>query len=89
MAQIVEIEGGDENVSAFLEPYIQSGSLNFLIGSGASFPAIKIAGNVESEINALLTAGDHNAANRKSLDFIEAINTVHAKINKPPLVDRS
>jgi SIR2-like domain len=87
MAQIVEIEGGDENVSAFLEPYIQSGSLNFLIGSGASFPAIKIAGNVESEINALLTAGDHNAANRKSLDFIEAINTVHAKINKPPLED--
>jgi hypothetical protein len=37
MAEIVEIGKGEKDTAAFLEPYIQSGSLSFLIGSGASF----------------------------------------------------
>lgn len=84
MAQIIEIDKGEEGTSAFLEPYVQSGSLNFLIGSGASFPAIKTAGDIEKEINALLQNEKEDAANRKCLDFIEAINEVHAGIAAKP-----
>jgi hypothetical protein len=84
MAQIIEIEGGEESASAFLEPYIQSGSLNFLIGSGASFPAIKTAGDIEADINTLLKEGKDDAANNKCLEFIEAVDEVHAKITATP-----
>src|ERR1700677_1022950 len=80
MAQIIDIDANNENASALLGPYIQSGNLNFLIGSGASYPAIKTAGDIEFEINACLAAGNEDCANTKSLDFIEVIDDVHAKI---------
>lgn len=73
MAQILEI--GSDNVAAtkLLESYIQSGNLNFLIGSGASSPAIKVAGTIEAEINELIEAGDEAQANAKCVEFIEQI----------------
>lgn len=80
MACIVEVGPDLENASELLAPYIQSGSLNFLIGSGASFPAIGTAGNIEAEINALLALDDIAGANTKSLEFIETIGDVHAKL---------
>lgn len=80
MATILDIDANNEHAAAFLGPYIQSGRLNFLIGSGASFPAIKTAGNIETDINACLVAGDENCANKKCLQFVDAINEVHAKI---------
>jgi hypothetical protein len=80
MTQILDIGADNEPASKFLEPYVQSGTLNFLIGSGASAPAITTAGNIESEINALLTAGNEIQANMKCLDFIGQIDKVHAKI---------
>lgn len=83
MAQIVEIERR-EDTAAYLGPYIQSGSLNFLLGSGASFPAIKVAGDIETEINNLLKIGDEDAANAKCLDFIEAIVEVHTSLASGP-----
>jgi hypothetical protein len=80
MAEIVDIDANNEIASAFLGPYIQSGNLNFLIGSGASFPAIKTAGDIEVEINTSFAAGNEDCANKTSLDFIEVIDGVHAKI---------
>lgn len=80
MTQILEIDADDEVVTKFLESYVQSGNLNFLIGSGASCPAIKTAGNIETEIDLLLTFGDDDQANIKCLDFIEHIDDVHSKI---------
>jgi hypothetical protein len=80
MTEIITIEEDSTPATKFLEPYLQSGNLNFLIGSGASFPAIGTAGNIESEINALLAANKEADANKKSLDFITAINSANVKI---------
>ncbi len=86
MAEIFEVTGNEEAFSKLLEAYIQSGNLNFLIGSGASLPAIKTAGNIEDDINKFLDQGKEAEADKKCLEFIEAINTVHSSITaKPPV----
>lgn len=83
MAQTIEIEK-IEDTAAYLGPYIQSGSLNFLLGSGASFPAIKVAGEIETEINNHLREDSEDVANSKCLDFIETIGDVHAALSLHP-----
>jgi hypothetical protein len=45
MARTIEIAGTDSDFSKSLARSFQSGRINFLIGSGASFPAIPIAGD--------------------------------------------
>lgn len=80
MSNILNVEVGNETASTFLEPYIQSGNLNFLIGSGASAPAIKTAATIENEINKLLSDGKEDHANRKCLDFLSEINFANSRI---------
>lgn len=80
MSNVLTVEVGNETASAFLEPYIQSGNLNFLIGSGASAPAIKTAATIENEINKLLSDGKEEHANRKCLDFLSEINFANSRI---------
>ena len=80
MVEIIDVDAKKETAPELLVPYLQSGTLNFLIGSGASFPAIKTAGYIEAQINSLLTKGDEPAADLLSLEFIEAIDDVHEKI---------
>ena len=77
MAERVEIGAKNDDLATFLEPYIQSGALNFLIGSGASTPAVAVAGNIESELNNLIEAGDSDDADLLCLDFIESISQTH------------
>jgi hypothetical protein len=85
MPTTVVADANNENVSKLLEPYIQSGALNFLFGSGASLPAIATAGNVEAEIDAHLQAGEDGAAEKKSFAFLETINAVNrALLNDTP-----
>ncbi len=78
MAKIVS--AADKNLTNLLESYVQSGHLNFLIGSGASMPAIGLAGDIESEIDELLTAGDSPAANLHALDFLTNLDETNEKI---------
>ena len=80
MAEIQDAGPNNEAAAKFMQLYLQSGNLNFLIGSGASFPAIKLAGNVEAEINALLKEGKDEQANLKCVAFIEEIDAVHAQM---------
>jgi hypothetical protein len=77
MPTTVVADADNEHVSKLLEPYIQSGALNFLFGSGASFPAIATAGNIEGEIDAHLQAGEDEVAEKKSFAFLETINAVN------------
>lgn len=85
---LVADANNNEHVSNFLEPYIQSGALNFLFGSGASFPAIATAGNIEAEIDAHLQAAEDEAAEKKSFVFLETINAVNrALLNGTPDVN--
>lgn len=87
MTQTLEISTDNEAASKFLESFVQSGNLNFLIGSGASSPAIKVAGNVETEINKLLGEGKDAEANSKSVEFIEAIDKAHAALSAKTIND--
>jgi hypothetical protein len=80
MADIIEIQAGDETASKIFESYIQSGNINFLIGSGASSPAIAIAGNIETQLNALLAEDKGDEADRLCLEFAEAISAVQNRI---------
>lgn len=74
MTEIIYITEDDQPAPKLLGPYLQSGNLNFLIGSGASYPAIKTAGNIEVEINNLLTANKDDEANKKCFEFLRTIS---------------
>jgi len=76
----VVADADNQNVSKLLEPYVQSGALNFLFGSGASFPAIATAGNIEAEIDADLMLGLDEQADKKSFAFLDAINTINRQL---------
>lgn len=80
MAKTTVLDVQNEDVGKLLASYVQSGNLNFLIGSGASMPAISIAGNIENEINELIEAGDDEAANLAALKFIEEIEDANEDI---------
>lgn len=73
MARTLILSDNPEDVRKLTESYIQSGNLNFLVGSGASVPAIKVAGNIEAEINSLLIGGNVADADLKALEFIEEL----------------
>ncbi|WP_321447652.1 SIR2 family protein [uncultured Cohaesibacter sp.] len=74
--EILELED-PEKVARLLERHIQSAHLNFLFGSGASIPAIQLAGDVEQEIDQHLTASELDEANKKALTFIEELEYQH------------
>lgn len=55
-----------------LEKALQSSNINFLIGSGASYPAIELMGSIEQEIDELLDS-DEAGANRKKCEFLNSV----------------
>jgi SIR2-like protein len=73
MAGTLRLGSNNDELVKILEGYIQSGHLNFLIGSGASLPAIPLSGGIEADINDLLQQGKHVEANLKALKFIEGV----------------
>ncbi|MER5173428.1 SIR2 family protein [Thioclava kandeliae] len=80
------IEFSDPEILAkLLERHIQSAHINFLFGSGASMPAIQLAGTVEREIDTLLARSDNDGANIKALEFIEELERQHAALSHAPL----
>lgn len=70
-----------------LERFIQSAHLNFLIGSGASRPAIALAGNIEAEINELLESSKQEEADKKALCFIQELENQKNKLFENPKVN--
>lgn len=69
-----------DEVRQMTESCIQSGNLNFLIGSGASMPAISVAGNIEAEINNLLIGGNSDDADLRALEFIEELAEINVDL---------
>lgn len=66
-----------KELARVLERHFQSAHINFLIGSGASMPAIQLAGAVEQEINDLLENAKNDEANLRALEFIEDLEYQH------------
>lgn len=80
MSQKLILTSDKDDICKLLEAHIQSGNLNFLFGSGASVPAINVAGTIESDINTLLQQGKDSEADTLSLEFIEKLESVNKKI---------
>ena len=73
MARVFNLDTAAEDIRKNLARSFQSANVNFLIGSGASYPAIPSAGAVEEEIATLFEAGDEDAAYLKLYDFLATI----------------
>jgi hypothetical protein len=73
MARVFDLAAAADDISKNLARSFQSANVNFLMGSGASYPAIPSAGNVEKEIAKLFDAGDEGAAYQKLYDFLATI----------------
>lgn len=73
MTRIVELASSSEDIQKSLARSFQSGHINFLIGSGASFPAIPPAGTVEQEIAALFDAGADENARGRMYEFLRGV----------------
>lgn len=80
MARIIDLTTQEQEFAALLQSYIQSGNINFLIGSGASKPAIQVAGDIEQQINALLLENKMKQANLRTLEFIEDLSQKNAAL---------
>lgn len=80
MANIAKTDDQSISVVNTLASYIQSGNLSFLIGSGASMPAIQVAGDIEATINGLIEEGKLDEANLAALNFIEEIEDANEDV---------
>lgn len=82
MARTLELRSVDRDTRKALARSFQSGHVNFLIGSGASFPAIPAAGEIEKEIVNLIAAGEDAQARSKMYEFLASIQTPMNKLIK-------
>ena len=53
MARVYTLTDSNEDIKRALTRSLQSAHINYLIGAGASCPAVPVAGSVEQEIAAL------------------------------------
>ncbi len=70
MARVLNLEGMRQQICENLSRSFQSGHVNFLIGSGASFPAIPIAGQIEEEIADFFKDGQDAKAHDKMYELL-------------------
>ncbi|MBZ0300249.1 MAG: SIR2 family protein, partial [Anaerolineae bacterium] len=73
MARRFCIKEDSDSIGKMLTKAFQSANINFLIGSGASYPAIAPAGLVEQEIEALFAEGKIEEANKRMYEFLAGI----------------
>lgn len=75
--KIVDLSKEDEkqNLVNTLSKAMQSCNLNFLLGSGASMPAIKTLGDIESQIEDLFKNKNHKKAHKQLIEFLQQIYT--------------
>lgn len=73
MARTLNLQGMDKDIRKSLARSFQSGHVNFLIGSGASHPAIPAAGRTEKEIADLFEEGHDTDARNRMYEFLSSI----------------
>lgn len=64
---------GQDRDREYFERIFQSANINFIIGSGASLPAINVLGSIESELETLVRAGDDSEYFSKSASFLQTV----------------
>ena len=77
MPSLIIINDGEddtnEKLNTILRRLFQSGNLNFILGSGASMPAINIGGNIEKEIQGHFDKGEDEEAYRIIHAFLTSL----------------
>jgi hypothetical protein len=73
MARVHTLSASTDEVQTALARAFQSGHINFLIGSGASCPAIFTAGDIEKDIAKLLDEGKDSEARDSMYEFLAGI----------------
>src|ERR1700683_2982798 len=73
MARVLNLDTAVEEIRKNIARSLQSANVIFLIGAGASYPAIQPAGAVEQEIATLFDAGQDDAAYLKLYEFLAGI----------------
>jgi hypothetical protein len=73
MARIYTLNDSNEEVKRALTRSLQSAHINYLIGAGASFPAVSVAGSVEQEIASLYENNQEGAARERMYGFLRGV----------------
>jgi len=80
MANLLSVENDSKQINEMLFKLFQSTRLNILLGSGASMPAISVAGDLEQEVQALFDCNDDDGATKKLYEFLTYINTCTSQL---------
>ncbi|GFE87808.1 SIR2 family protein [Steroidobacter agaridevorans] len=75
MARVLKLDSVSDDIHRGLSRSFQSGHINFMIGSGASWPAIATAGSIEQEIVKLFDSNKEDDGYLKLYDFLTTIQT--------------
>jgi hypothetical protein len=75
MARTVSIKSNQSECDTTLTKALQSGHINFLLGSGASLPAIATAGGIENTLDKLLEKSDSKGFNEARHSFLNQLQT--------------
>lgn len=73
MARVVTLTESNDGIKHALTRCLQSAHVNFLIGAGASFPAVAVAGSVEQEIADLFNTGKEQDARERLYGFLAGV----------------
>ena len=83
MAQVINLTSEAERAHGVLTRALQSARLNFLLGSGASVPAIPIAGQIEQDVARLFAEHQDGEAYRALSRFLKSVqDSTNALIQK-------
>lgn len=80
MANNLTLAADLKRVNDMLFKLFQSTRLNFMLGSGASMPAINIAGDIEGLVQSSYNDGNELLAEQTLYSFLQNINTATAKL---------
>lgn len=85
MAKIFELDKNKSEVLKILQKSVQSCNINFLIGSGCSYPALDVLGSIEQEVEKLYKEKKEEEANEKMVAFLMPFSSSTKQLtdNKP------
>jgi len=78
----INIEGEKSDLMVILQKAVQSANLNFLIGSGCSFPAVPPLGNIEQEVQKQIDGAKSDEAEKMIFDFLKPFLESSVKLDK-------
>ena len=75
MAKTFELTENRSEILKILQKSVQSCNLDFLIGSGCSYPALNVLGSIEQEIEELYKENKDGEANKRLAEFLMPFST--------------